>query len=212
LPMANHPKVKHEEGEMHFSWDYDPDTESDNRRDQVMLLIYFPKANTSCYQFSGARRSEGFERLDVPQLNEGETAEVYISFVSDDRKSISNSTHIGSFGFPTQISKTLILDQDEVFGREQELEKLIVWPGKIIQNLNTTKKAGLYKEQEIEIQLSPSEILAVKDLIRTSLFKLDTNSGLLKVWMHRKRLVGKSFDLDLVQDKSDAVKIHKGAK
>jgi hypothetical protein len=118
LPLAKHPKASMEGTHMQFSWDFDSDTESENKRDQVMILVYYPKENSSFYSFSGARRADKMESMQVPSPKDGETAEVYISFISDDRKSISNSTYIGSFNNNGQI-KQVFQAQEKIISQEE---------------------------------------------------------------------------------------------
>jgi hypothetical protein len=102
LPAPVNAAVKLENGILKFTWDVDPDCDYKLNRDQVMLLAYKPANRNSNFLLSGARRNEGAEELKVSirATNQGsshkdEFIEVYMAFISDDRKSISDSVYVG---------------------------------------------------------------------------------------------------------------------
>lgn len=64
--------------------------------DQLMLLVYFPVLQKAAYILSGVSRSQCAQVLDLQPDLLNEYMEVYISFVTQDRKGISNSTYLGS--------------------------------------------------------------------------------------------------------------------
>ncbi len=85
-----------------FSWDVNPNWESVRKRDQVMLLVYFPESRDISYTLSGARRVEGSDILPLSvEFRTGRStvretyAETYMAFISDNRESISNSVYTG---------------------------------------------------------------------------------------------------------------------
>jgi hypothetical protein len=62
-----------------------------------MLLAYFPEQEKAIYLLAAAKRSQCADTLTVPADLLGAYMEVYISFVAQDRKSIANSSYLGSF-------------------------------------------------------------------------------------------------------------------
>lgn len=96
-------EVKLEGNLLKFTWDADAVTSYPRIRDQVMLLAYLPANETTNYLLSGARRKDGFEELEVAicrqnlsDMKKDEVIETYMAFISDDRKSISDSVYVGS--------------------------------------------------------------------------------------------------------------------
>ncbi|WP_316812621.1 DUF6266 family protein [Pedobacter heparinus] len=65
--------------------------------DELMLLVYFPVLQKAIYILSGASRQQCAEVLDLQPDLITKYMEVYISFVTQDRKGISNSAYLGSF-------------------------------------------------------------------------------------------------------------------
>lgn len=64
--------------------------------DQVMLLTYFPLLKKAFYITAGVQRKECSQVLYLPQDMLAQHMELYISFVAANRKSVANSTYIGS--------------------------------------------------------------------------------------------------------------------
>jgi hypothetical protein len=96
LPQANNPQLELQENtKLMFSWDYDENFEFPNHRDQVMLLAYSPETKRSFYTIGGAKRSSRTEILEIYPELENERFETYISFIQEDRKSISPSIYTG---------------------------------------------------------------------------------------------------------------------
>jgi hypothetical protein len=96
LPPVENPRVELVNGSvLRFSWDFDHDDLSDRKRDQVMLLAYSLETKQAYYLKSGARRSEGEEFLQVYPELENQSFQTFISFISDDRQMIANSTYTG---------------------------------------------------------------------------------------------------------------------
>ncbi|WP_316818576.1 DUF6266 family protein [Pedobacter nyackensis] len=103
LQKPSNPTVKLEGNTLKFYWDVDPNWGYELNRDQVMVLAYLPTNGTADYSLSGARRKEGYEELKVGivrqdqyDLKKDDFIEVYIAFVSDNRKRISDSVYLGS--------------------------------------------------------------------------------------------------------------------
>lgn len=102
LPAPVNPTVKLEGHTLKFTWDVDPAWGHQLKRNQVMLLAYKPANRNANFLLSGARRNEGAEELKVRfrssnqgSLPKDEFIETYIAFISDDRKSISDSVYVG---------------------------------------------------------------------------------------------------------------------
>ena len=63
--------------------------------DRVMLMAYLPNENRTISLIGGAERLEGVEHLVIPECGEGIHMETYVSFISADYKTISNSVYTG---------------------------------------------------------------------------------------------------------------------
>lgn len=103
LPTAHRPAVEFSDGLLTFHWEQDPETDRVRDRDQVMMVAFLPANNRAYYSLSGARRIAGTDVLEVHRIEkkDGKTykkdlyIETYISFISDDRQSISDSVYVG---------------------------------------------------------------------------------------------------------------------
>lgn len=80
---------------LEFHWDIDFLAEGIKWNDNIMVLAYVPEKRNAYFHLSGARRIEGMERLTLPRFNETVKLEIYVSFISADRKSICNSIFVG---------------------------------------------------------------------------------------------------------------------
>lgn len=93
-PPINLQVIASDEG-LIFNWGQQEGVTGTHWSDQVMLLAYFPKLKKSAYMTAGASRYKGTDLLVVFDIEHGQFAETYIAFVSNDRKSISNSVYVG---------------------------------------------------------------------------------------------------------------------
>lgn len=82
-----------------FKWDNDEENRGIYYTDQIMLLAYFPALGKAAYVTAGAQRIKGIEMLTLGGIKKGYTAEVFIAFIEDNRKSISNSVHLGQLNW-----------------------------------------------------------------------------------------------------------------
>lgn len=80
-----------------FSWNPESESLGIHWTDQVMLMAYFPKLKKAMYITAGANRDLGNCLLPLYGTDHGYKAETYISFVSNDRRSISNSIYTGQW-------------------------------------------------------------------------------------------------------------------
>ena len=95
MPVTNNIEAKVIGNRIEFTWDNTIITEKMKGSDRVMLLAYLPKENRAISLIGGAERLEGGEHLILPEFNEGVYMETYVSFISADYKSISNSVYTG---------------------------------------------------------------------------------------------------------------------
>ncbi|HEY0175444.1 MAG TPA: DUF6266 family protein [Pedobacter sp.] len=79
-----------------FSFSWNPKTTDDlHYSDQIMMLAYFPELQRAEFRTAGAQRHQGKDLLFLSGIKKGYIAEVYISFITDDRKGISDSVYLG---------------------------------------------------------------------------------------------------------------------
>lgn len=83
-----------EEGFM-FSWNLQEGRLGTHWSDQVMLMAYFPTLRKAVYLTAGSSRYKGKDLLPIFDITPGVEAETYVAFISNDRKSISNSVYSG---------------------------------------------------------------------------------------------------------------------
>ncbi len=108
LPGALNATVEKNDIGLHFSWTNNSSEKLAQPDDQVMLLAFDGTAfeeniagknlNTKkevYYMLSGARRKAGYETLELPTHVKGNVLHTYISFIADDRESISISSYVG---------------------------------------------------------------------------------------------------------------------
>lgn len=80
---------------MAFTWNTEARIKGIHYSDQVMMLAYFPELKNARYMTAGAQRHQGKDLLVLNGISHGHIAEIYISFISDNRKSISDSVYLG---------------------------------------------------------------------------------------------------------------------
>lgn len=78
-----------------FTWNTETEAKGIHYSDQVMMLAYFPELEKAKYMTAGAQRHQGKDLLVLNGIPHGHIAEIYISFISDNRKSISDSVYLG---------------------------------------------------------------------------------------------------------------------
>lgn len=78
-----------------FTWDTKSEEKGAHYSDQVMLMAYFPEIEKAEYLIAGSQRSRGTELLSLGRIAASNVAEVYISFIEDNRKSVSDSIYLG---------------------------------------------------------------------------------------------------------------------
>jgi len=63
--------------------------------DQVMMVVYFPDQQQAEYVIAGAQRTVCSDLLQLSAAQMSQRMEIYISFISDDRKAAATSTYLG---------------------------------------------------------------------------------------------------------------------
>jgi hypothetical protein len=91
---ANDPRVELAAEGLHFEWETDENIPWIANQDQAMLMAYFPEINEAIFNLAGAKRIEGSDVLNLPSAFRDLRMETYLSFVSVDRESVSNSTYL----------------------------------------------------------------------------------------------------------------------
>lgn len=99
LPVNPEAQAKVVENGLQFSWNPEPTEKGMSANDQVMMLAYCPEKESAFFQTAGARRDRAEDFLEVTAYHQEVMLEVYLCFVSADRKRISNSVHIGQLKF-----------------------------------------------------------------------------------------------------------------
>jgi hypothetical protein len=99
LPMPKKVGVKMTAKGLAFNWSTELLPKITHQSDQVMMLAYFPELKETRYMTAGAQRLVGRDLLPLEGIENGYTAEVYISFTSDDRIAIADSIHLGQFNW-----------------------------------------------------------------------------------------------------------------
>jgi len=95
LPMPKNALVQLIDNVITFTWEADLENENADEDDQIMLLAYFPETLSTMTVLSGARRTEQQDKIVLTSWTKQTVIETYLSFVSEDRNSVSNSVYTG---------------------------------------------------------------------------------------------------------------------
>lgn len=106
LKPAENPSVDQTAHGLEFTWQTDPKMAWPDAADQVMMLAYFPDENRTAYELFGNTRISGAAVLEIPPSLQGAYMETYISFISADRKRISDSVYLGSLNKPEVVEQS----------------------------------------------------------------------------------------------------------
>ena len=79
-----------------FAWDDNSAEGNANATDKAMVLVYNPSKKESIYILGGADRIAGTQLLRIPNTYAGDTIELFMAFVTEDLKTVSNSVYLGS--------------------------------------------------------------------------------------------------------------------
>ena len=83
-------------GSISFSWDDNSDESNSSATDKAMVLIYHASRKEAVFVTDGNTRAIGSQDLTIPDSYSGDTVEAFIAFVSENGKSVSNSSYLGS--------------------------------------------------------------------------------------------------------------------
>lgn len=99
LPGAVDVAVEEREDQLIFSWRDNSKDAGDKwylrEDDQVMIMVYDAETNSSYGTMSGARRSSEREVIAIERFKNASDHHIWISFISDDRQHIANSSYVG---------------------------------------------------------------------------------------------------------------------
>ena len=97
LKPAQNPLAELTAEGVRFKWDTNPQMAWPESADQVMMLAYFPLERETVYLPFGSDRLSGTDLLILPEELLAKPMHVYLSFVSANRKRLSDSTYITGF-------------------------------------------------------------------------------------------------------------------
>lgn len=86
--------VRDEQG-ITFRWNPTIEMPGLHYTDRVMMMAYFTELQKAVFMTCGVQRQYGKDYLILRDIPAGSIAEVYISFIAEDRKQISNSVYLG---------------------------------------------------------------------------------------------------------------------
>ena len=78
-----------------FTWNTSVEVPGTHYSDQIMLMAYFSERKKAAFTTGGAMRHEGSDLLIPHGIQRGTTAQIYVSFIANDRTSISDSIYLG---------------------------------------------------------------------------------------------------------------------
>ncbi len=94
-PPANG-RVVPEIGFIAFTWDDNSGTGSAKPTDKALAVVYNPSRGEAIYDTAGSERMAGSHQIPVPADWTGDAVEIYLGFISEDGKEVSNSVHLGT--------------------------------------------------------------------------------------------------------------------
>lgn len=100
MPETPQTKAEITEDGVQFTWNNNLIPGHFRSDDQAMLMVYFPELKTAEYVINGGARSIGIANLSLIKNDNPAVMETYISFISADRESVSNSIYTGQFILP----------------------------------------------------------------------------------------------------------------
>tara|TARA_R110002033_G_scaffold152401_1_gene189057 strand:+ start:2597 stop:3238 length:642 start_codon:yes stop_codon:yes gene_type:complete len=83
-------------GQVTFDWDDNSAEGNANVTDKAMVLVYNPSKKESISILNGAVRTIQTQTITIPNTYAGDTVELFMAFVSEDGKTVSNSVYLGS--------------------------------------------------------------------------------------------------------------------
>jgi len=83
-------------GQVTFNWDDNSNEGRAKATDKAMLLVYNPSKKESISILDGADRSVGTDTVTIPNTYSGDTVELFMAFISENGRRLSNSVYLGS--------------------------------------------------------------------------------------------------------------------
>jgi hypothetical protein len=99
LPVPENAKVVVTDEGFLFTWDTSVEDGITHYSDQVMVMAHFTDLSKARFSTGGAQRYKGAHLLELPGIERGNTAEIYISFIESEHRSISNSVYLGQLNW-----------------------------------------------------------------------------------------------------------------
>lgn len=91
MPLVSNAQVRKIENRFEFTWDAAILAAGVKETDQVMLMVYIPERKVGKYLINAGKRVDAKAQLIIPFSTIPLMVETYISFISEDHKSISDS-------------------------------------------------------------------------------------------------------------------------
>ncbi|MDR3328253.1 MAG: DUF6266 family protein [Prevotellaceae bacterium] len=83
-------------GSIEFSWDDNSGVGSAKQTDKALIAIVNSAKGEAITDTAGAERTAGSQTVVLPADWDGDTVEVYLGFVSEDNREVSNSVYLGA--------------------------------------------------------------------------------------------------------------------
>jgi hypothetical protein len=83
-------------GSIEFSWDDNSGVGSAKQTDRALIAIVNSAKGEAITDTAGEERTEGAQTVIVPVDWSGDSVEVYLGFISEDKKEVVNSVYLGS--------------------------------------------------------------------------------------------------------------------
>jgi hypothetical protein len=83
-------------GVVTLTWDDNTGIGNGAQTDKALIVVLNPTRGESVFDAGGNQRSSGTEGISVPAYWVGENVEVFLGFITEDGKNVSNSIYLGS--------------------------------------------------------------------------------------------------------------------
>lgn len=104
MPVVKNAKAKIVTNGLRLTWDSRSDEKGMLQHDQALVLAYFPGKTVKIRAFTReVRRAEGKYTFKLDRDGAMQHAYIYLSFISDNRKSISDSQYLGKMSWEKTV-------------------------------------------------------------------------------------------------------------
>lgn len=83
-------------GAVNITWDDNSGIGNGVATDRALIVALNPSSGESVFDAGGNQRTSGSEDISVPAYWVGETVEVFLGFITEDGKNVSNSVYFGT--------------------------------------------------------------------------------------------------------------------